>query len=59
MMNKKIASVLAKRPLDPDNPERRETLLGHSRDVVEAFLALFGTKESPTRLGKNGLDFFN
>ncbi|WP_457571424.1 CRISPR-associated helicase Cas3' [Desulfovulcanus sp.] len=50
--------LLAKSCPDPDNPPDQATLLGHTKAVVEAFINLFGTANSPNRLAEQWLRFF-
>jgi CRISPR-associated endonuclease/helicase Cas3 len=50
-----MTELLAKRaPLNG----KPKTLVDHTRDVVDAATALFGTREVPTRLGRAWLRFF-
>lgn len=50
-----MSHLLAKRT--PTNGEPK-TLVEHTRDVVDAAEALFGTRDMPTRLGQTWLRFF-
>ncbi|MGI6454169.1 MAG: CRISPR-associated helicase Cas3' [bacterium] len=56
--NNEPSVMLAKKPKNLKNIQYRETLLGHTHDVMNAFYALFGNPESPSRLLKKWLQFF-
>ena len=49
--------VLAKSSTSLDAPRFEETLAGHTRQVMQSFVILFGT-ESPTQLARKWLRFF-
>ena len=49
--------VLAKSSTSLDAPRFEETLAGHTRQVMQSFVILFGT-ESPTQLDRKWLRFF-
>lgn len=51
--------LLAKSCEDPENPPFEATLVGHTQAVIEAFRALFGAIDQPTRLSLQWLNFFN
>lgn len=51
--------LLAKRPQQNANPLPGETLAGHTKAVCKAFVYLFGTVASPSRLGRQWLCFFD
>jgi CRISPR-associated endonuclease/helicase Cas3 len=50
-----MSHLLAKRTPPNGKPK---TLVDHTRDVVDAATVLFGTREMPTRLGREWLRFF-
>lgn len=50
--------VLAKRPVDRNNPKHEETLVGHTMCVISSFREIFGSLEVPSRLALRWLRFF-
>lgn len=50
--------VLAKRPLDENQPAEGYTLCGHSQKTSEVFRFMFGIEHEPSRLCMKWLEFF-
>lgn len=51
--------LLAKRPGKCAAPQSGETLIGHTKAVCDAFIAMFGTRTAPSRLGMQWMHFFD